>query len=124
MAQSVLSLQSQGLYLARLLCPWSFPGKNTVVGCHSQPGDHPNPVIEPTSPALQADFLPAQPLGKPLKFAKKMQILFFRINGPTNNQLANSILIMICEIVFIESLRIFLVVQTVKNLPAMQETQI
>ena len=29
------------------------------------PGDLPNPGIEPTSPALQADSLPAEPSGKP-----------------------------------------------------------
>ena len=29
------------------------------------PGDLPNPEIEPRSPALQADFLPAEPPGKP-----------------------------------------------------------
>ena len=29
------------------------------------PGDHPNPGIEPRSPALQADFLPAEPERKP-----------------------------------------------------------
>ena len=28
------SLQSQGLYLARLFCPWDSPGKNTGVDCH------------------------------------------------------------------------------------------
>ena len=28
------SLQPYGLYLARLLCPWDSPGKNTGVGCH------------------------------------------------------------------------------------------
>ena len=28
------SLQPPGLQLARLLCPWNSPGKNTVVGCH------------------------------------------------------------------------------------------
>ena len=28
------SLWSHELYHARLLCPWSFPGKNTGVGCH------------------------------------------------------------------------------------------
>ena len=27
------SVQSQGLYSARLLCPWDFPGKNTGEGC-------------------------------------------------------------------------------------------
>ena len=28
-------LQSHGLKLTRLLCPWDFPGKNTRVGCHT-----------------------------------------------------------------------------------------
>ena len=28
------SLQPHGLYPARFLCPWDFPGKNTGVGCH------------------------------------------------------------------------------------------
>ena len=28
------SLRHYGLYPARLLCPWDFPGKNTGVGCH------------------------------------------------------------------------------------------
>ena len=31
------------------------------------PGDLPNPGIEPKSPALQADSLPAEPPGKPCK---------------------------------------------------------
>ena len=29
------SMQPQGLYPTRLLCPWDFPGKNNGVGCHS-----------------------------------------------------------------------------------------
>ena len=29
------SFQSHGLYPARLLCPWGFPGKDIGVGCHS-----------------------------------------------------------------------------------------
>ena len=28
------SLQPLGLYFTRLLCPWNFPGKNTVLGCY------------------------------------------------------------------------------------------
>ena len=28
------SLWPHGLYPARLLCPWNFPGKNTGMGCH------------------------------------------------------------------------------------------
>jgi len=30
-----ISVQDYGLQLARLLCPWDFPGKNARVGCHS-----------------------------------------------------------------------------------------
>ena len=42
------------------------PGKNTGVGCHALlQGDLPNPGIEPKSPTLQADSLPAEPQGKP-----------------------------------------------------------
>ena len=42
------------------------PGKNTGVGCHALlQGDLPNPGIEPKSPTLQADCLPAEPPGKP-----------------------------------------------------------
>ena len=42
------------------------PGKNTGVGCHVLLlRDLPNPGIEPRSPALQADSLPAELQGKP-----------------------------------------------------------
>ena len=30
-----ISVQDYELQLARLLCPWNFPGKNAIVGCHS-----------------------------------------------------------------------------------------
>ena len=40
------------------------------------PGDLPKPGIEPGSPALQTDALPAEPPGKPAKaVAKEWQIL-------------------------------------------------
>ena len=46
--------------------PWSFPGKNTGVGCHfPSPGDLPDPGIEPRPSALQADSLPTELQGKP-----------------------------------------------------------
>ena len=32
--KSCLTRRLHGLYPARLLCPWNFPGKNTGVGCH------------------------------------------------------------------------------------------
>ena len=44
-----------GILQARILCP--PPG--------DLPGDLPNPGIEPRSPALQADSLQSEPLGKP-----------------------------------------------------------
>jgi len=60
------SFVTPGLYPARLLCPWDFPGKNTGVGCHiPSPGDLPDPGIKPTSPALVSGFFTTEPLGKP-----------------------------------------------------------
>ena len=45
--------------------PGNSPGQNTGVGSLSlSPGDLPNPGIEPRSPALQADSLPAEPPGE------------------------------------------------------------
>ena len=35
---------------------------------HCYPGDHSDPGIEPRSPVLQADSLPAEPQGKPIVF--------------------------------------------------------
>ena len=45
-----------GIFQARVP-EWPFPS----------PGDLPDPGIEPTSPALQADALPSEPPGKPNK---------------------------------------------------------
>ena len=39
------------------------------------PGDLPDPGIEPGSPALQADALPSEPPGKPLKLVSVYQML-------------------------------------------------
>ena len=48
--------------------PGDSPGKNTGVGCHAfPPGDLRHPGIEPRSPTLQADSLPAEPHEKPKK---------------------------------------------------------
>ena len=43
-------------------------------GYFPSPGDHPNPGIEPRSPALQVDSLPAEPQGKPVAFVPSVQI--------------------------------------------------
>ena len=49
-----------------LYSPWNTPGQNTGVGCLSLlQRDLSNPGIEPRSPALQADSLPAEPQRKP-----------------------------------------------------------
>ena len=54
------SLQPHGLY-----SPWNSPGQNTGAGGLSLlQGNLPNPGMEPRSPALQADSLPAEPPGK------------------------------------------------------------
>ena len=39
------------------------------------PGDLPDPGIEPRSPAMQADALPSEPLGKPQIVYAKIKIL-------------------------------------------------
>ena len=59
-AQSLLTLCDP------LDCPWNSLGQNTGVGSLFQ-GGLPNPGIEPRSPTLQADSLPAEPQGKPKK---------------------------------------------------------
>ena len=51
------SLQPYGLQPARLLCPWSSPGKNTGVGNHFLlQGGLPNPGMEPKSPDCRQLF--------------------------------------------------------------------
>ena len=60
------SLQTYGLWLTRLLCPWNSPGKNTGVDSHSLlQGNLLDPGIEVGSPALQAGSLLSEPPGKP-----------------------------------------------------------
>ena len=59
------SLQPHGLWPARLLCPWDFSVKNGSELPFPSPGDLPDPVTEPRSPALQADSLRSEPPGKP-----------------------------------------------------------
>ena len=50
-------LQPHGLY-----SPWNSPSQNTRVGSLSRlQGNLPNPGVEPRSPALQVDSLPAEP---------------------------------------------------------------
>ena len=49
----------------KLYSPWNSPSQNTGAGSLSLlQGNLPNPGIEPRSPALQVDSLPAEPQGK------------------------------------------------------------
>ena len=60
------SLQPHGLYPARLLCPWDFPGKNIGVGCHVLlQGIFPTQESNPRPPTLQADSLLSDHQGLP-----------------------------------------------------------
>ena len=60
------SVVSDSLRPHRLYSPWNSLGQNTGVGSLSLfQGDLPNPGIEPTSPSLWADSLPAELQGKP-----------------------------------------------------------
>ena len=47
------------------------------------PGDLPDPGIKPKSPALQADALSSEPLGRPRKIKSFIETFFFKIK---NNQ--------------------------------------
>ena len=61
------SVVSDSLLIRGLYSPWNSPGQNTGVGRQPfpSPGDLLNPGMEPRSPTLQADSLPAEPQGKP-----------------------------------------------------------
>ena len=69
------SLQPHGLQPLRLLYPWDSPDKNTGVGCHFLlRGNLPDPGIKPRSPILQADSLPSELPGKPMKDRKGLKL--------------------------------------------------
>ena len=58
-------------YLAPV--PMEFPRQEYWSGVPPpSPGDLPDPGIEPRSPALQADILPSELPGKPLKTSRDM----------------------------------------------------
>ena len=62
------SLQPHGLQLARLLCPWDFPGKNTGVGCHFLlQGTFPIQVSNPHLLCLLHWLFTTGPPGRPFR---------------------------------------------------------
>ena len=61
--------QPHGLY-----SPWNSLGQNPGMGKpFPAPGDRPNPETEPRSPELQADSLPAESQGKPMKTREELK---------------------------------------------------
>ena len=70
------SLRLYGLKPARLLCPWGFSRQEYCSGLPCPPPrELPNPGIKPRSSALQADSLPAEPQGKPLRgYLEKLEV--------------------------------------------------
>ena len=69
LSHSVVSDSSgpHGLQPTRLLCPWAFSRQEYWSGLPCPPPrDLPDPGIEPGSPALQENSLPAELPGKPL----------------------------------------------------------
>ena len=75
------------------------------------PGDLPDPGIELRSPALQADALTSEPLGKPfMTTGKTITLTRWTFDGKVMSLLLNMLS------------RLVMVAQMVKHLPAMWET--
>ena len=70
------SLQPRGLKPSRLLCPWSFPGENTGVGCHFLlQGIFPTQGLNLCLLHWQADSSPPRRLGSPEDITSSLAIL-------------------------------------------------
>ena len=59
-------LQPHGLYPARLLCPWDFPGKKTRVDCHFFSMRSSQPRDRTCVSCLTGKFFTTETPGKPL----------------------------------------------------------
>ena len=74
------SVQSYGLQPARVLCPWDFPGENTVVGCLFPLQEiFPNQGSNPGRPRLlhwQADSLPLSHLSLQNGIPEQYSVMF------------------------------------------------
>ena len=69
----------------RLLCPWNFPGKNTVAGCHFLlQGIFPTQASNPILCLLQwqAESLPLVPPGKPINLISAYSLSRVRLCEP------------------------------------------
>ena len=78
--QSCLTLQPYRLWPARLLLSFGFSRQEYWSGLPcSPPGDHPNLGIKPASPAVQEDYLPIEPPGRPKYMLTKYASLLLLI---------------------------------------------
>ena len=68
------SLWLHGQHLTRLLCPRTFPGKNTGVGYHFLLQETSDPGIEPPSPALAGGFFTSSATWEAPSYGLKTQI--------------------------------------------------
>ena len=84
------------------------------------PEDLPKPGIKPKSPALQADSLPSEPARKP----KYRIFLGRKVMTNLDSIFKSRDITLLTKVHLVKSMvfLIFLVAQTVKNLPATQET--
>ena len=73
------SLRPHGLQPTSFLCPWGFSRQEYWNGlpCPPPGESYPNPRIEPRSPVLQVDSLPAEPPGKSISCCIIASILCF-----------------------------------------------
>ena len=75
---AVIMVKKSHSYVLLFVIPWTaacptplsmeFSRQEYCSGLPFPPRDLPDPGIEPKYPALQADFLPTEPLGKPDHF--------------------------------------------------------
>ena len=84
------SLQPHGLEATRLLWPWGFSRREYWSGLPCPPPGHlPNPGIEPRSPTLQVDSLPAELPGKPclwhIQFSSVQSLSHVQLCDPMNH---------------------------------------
>ena len=79
------SLRPHGLHPTRLLCPWGFSREECWSGLpFPSPGDLPNPEVEPRSPVLEANSLPSDPPGKPIRGTQQIVTVAIVLLYPTS----------------------------------------
>ena len=72
------SLWPHGLWPARLLCPWDFPGKNGAVDCHFLfQGIFLTQGLNPHLLHWQRDALPLSQQGSPVLYSRWLLVIYF-----------------------------------------------